>query len=147
MKSYFHGVFSLLMICIAIAVALVSLFDQSGTIIGGYVLILIFAPVLIVYSYCSKCVCRNYQCGHVFPGKLTKLLPERKEGPYSIVDIAVTAVSLSALIGYPQFWLWQNQSLFILFWVLTIFGLAEILLFVCKGCKNENCPVCVIRNT
>jgi hypothetical protein len=146
MKSHFHGVFSLLIICIAVIIALFSLFDQSGVIIAGYILILIFAPVLIVYSYCSKCVCRDYQCGHVFPGKLTKLLPERRQGPYSFIDITSTAVSLAALIGYPQFWLWQNRPLFIVFWMLTIFGLTEIILFVCKGCKNENCPVCTIRN-
>lgn len=86
MKSYFHGVSSLLMICIAIIIALFSLFDQSGVIIAGYILILIFAPVLIVYSYCSKCVCRGYQCGHVFPGKMTKLLPKRKEAAVFIVS-------------------------------------------------------------
>ena len=146
MKSKFHGVFSLMMICIAAAVALVGLLDQSGVIVGGYILILIVSPFLVVYSYCSKCVCRDYGCGHVFPGRLTKILPERKQGPYSIIDMAGTAVSLGLLFGYPQFWLWQKRSLFILFWILSTFVLLEILLFVCKECKNDNCPVCMLRN-
>ena len=114
MKSKFHGVFSLMMIYAAVFLALIGLLDQSGLIIGGYILILIVAPLLIVYSYCSKCVCREDACGHVFPGMLTKILPERKQGPYSIVDMAGTALSLGLLFGYPQFWLWQNQLLFIM---------------------------------
>ena len=146
MKSRFHGVFSLMMICAAVFVALIGLLDQSGAVVGGYILILIAAPVIVVYSYCSKCVCRDDACGHVFPGMLTKILPQRKQGPYSIADMAGTALSLGLLFGYPQFWLWQNRLLFIVFWILSAVALMEILLFVCKGCKNENCPVCVLRN-
>ena len=88
------------------------------------------------------CLCRDDACSHVIPGKLACLLPPRTPGPYSFMDYFGTAISLIALFGFPQVWLWQNLAMFALFWGLLIIGLVEILFFVCRNCSNTNCPNC-----
>jgi hypothetical protein len=123
MKGKFHGVASLFLIFAAVIIAL------------------IYMPTLAI-NLGSKCLCREEACSHVFPGMLTRLLPTRKQGPYTIGDYFWTGVSLIALLGFPQVWLWQHKTLFVVFWILLIVGLIEILFLVCPRCQNENCPNC-----
>ena len=83
-------------------------------------------------------------CSHVFPGKLTRLLPARKQGPYAIADYFWTAIGLMVLFAFPIPWLWQSKILFFGYGSLLIIGLAEILFLVCRTCSNANCPICSI---
>ncbi len=142
MAQRFHGVSSLILIFLAVAVAWVYLLNLSST--GGlvYLSIIIVTTPVILFGYCAKCTCRENACSHVFPGKLTRWLPSRNQGPYTFGDYFWTGISLIALLGFPQIWLWQSKSAFIAFWILLVVGLAEILLLVCPRCKNENCPNC-----
>ena len=141
MGSKFHGVFSLILILAAVVMALIHVLGVSLGWGLVYLGIIIVANPIILYSYCAKCLCREHACSHVFPGKLTSLLPARKQGPYSFVDYLGTALPLIALFGFPQFWLWQRKSAFIAYWILILLGLIEILLLVCRHCENENCPM------
>ena len=142
MVSKFHGVFSLLLILASVVIAVV--FMLSNFIGWGlvYLGIMVLANPIALYSYCAKCLCREDACSHIIPGKLTRLLPVRREGPYSFGDYFATALSLVALLGFPQIWLWRSKGLFVLFWILVTIGLVEILLFVCRTCRNANCPNC-----
>jgi hypothetical protein len=145
MVSKFHGVFSLLLISVAVVIAIVYLLSHS---IGWglvYLGIIMLANPIVLYSYCAKCLCREDACSHIIPGKLTHLLPIRRQGPYSFWDYFGTAISLVALFGFPQFWLWQSLAIFIFFWILLLAGLFEILLFVCRACSNTNCPNCTLN--
>jgi hypothetical protein len=145
MVGKFHGVFSLLLILAAVVMALFYLLSRS---IGWglvYLCIIIIANPVILYSYCAKCLCRQDACSHIFPGKLTRLLPARKQAPYSFLDYFTTAISFTVLFGFPQVWLRQRPAIFILFWILLIVGLVEILIFVCRACSNTNCPNCRLR--
>ena len=145
MVSKFHGVFSLLLISAAVVIAIVYLLSHS---IGWglvYLGIIMLANPIVLYSYCAKCLCREDACSHIIPGNLTHLLPIRRQGPYSFWDYFGTAISLVALFGFPQFWLWQSLAIFILFWILLLTGLFEILLFVCRACSNTNCPNCSLN--
>jgi hypothetical protein len=144
MGSKFHGVFSLLLILASVVIAL---FCMLGNSIGWgviYLGIIMLANPIVLYSYCAKCLCREDACSHVIPGKLTRLLPARKQGPYSFWDYFTTAISLVALFGFPQFWLWHSKELLVLFWILVTIGLVEILFFVCRTCGNANCPNCTL---
>jgi hypothetical protein len=142
MSGKFHGVFSLLLIAAAVVIALAYMLSNSLGWGLVYLVIIVFAAPIVLYSYCAKCLCREDACSHFFPGKLTRLLPNRKSAPYSFIDYFGTAVSLSIVFGLPQFWLWQNRSFFLLFWVLLAGGLVEILFFVCRACSNTSCPNC-----
>ena len=137
-----HGIVSLILFNTAVLAALVYLFFIS-TIAGLIYLVLISVAVpSVLFAYCAKCEARDQYCSHVIPGKTTRWLPSRKQGPYTVVDILSTAVSLAAIIIFPQFWLWQNKTLFLFFWALAIMATIEILLRVCPDCRNHNCVMC-----
>ena len=142
MRSKFHGVFSLLLIATAVVIASAYMFSQSLGWGLVYLAVIMLANPIVLYSYCAKCLCREDACSHYFPGKLTRLLPDRKPAPYSFIDYMGTAISLLVVFGFPQFWLWQNLAIFFVFWGVLIIGLVEILLFVCRTCDNTNCPNC-----
>ena len=142
MRSNFHGVFSLILIFASVLIALAYMLNVSlgwGLIYLG---LIILGNPIVLYAYCAKCLCRDDKCSHVFPGKLTRLIPPRKQGPYTLMDYFWTALSLIALFGFPIPWLWHSNVLFFGYWLLLLIGLAEILFFVCHTCRNENCRMC-----
>ena len=144
MVSKFHGIFSLLLILASVVIAagyLLGNFPGWGLV---YIGIIVLANPLVLYSYCAKCLCRQDACSHVVPGKLTRLLPARRQAPYSFWDYFATAIALAVLLGFPQIWLWRSTGLWVLFWILVAIGLIEILIFVCRTCRNANCPNCSI---
>ena len=137
-----HGMVSLILFKTAVLAALAYLFFKSS-IAGLIYLVVISAAVpAILFAYCAKCEARDQHCSHLFPGKMTRWLPSRKQEAYSKTDILATAVSLSAVIIFPQFWLWQNKALLLFFWVVSIMAAIEILLRVCPDCRNHNCVMC-----
>ena len=137
-----HGIVSLILFKTAVLTALVYLFAIS-TVAGLIYLALISVAVpSVMFAYCAKCDARDNYCSHLFPGKATRWLPSRKPGPYSLADIFVTAVSLAAIIIFPQFWLWQNKAVLLFFWTLSVMATIEILLRVCPDCRNHNCMMC-----
>jgi hypothetical protein len=50
-------------------------------------------------------------------------------------------VYLMGLHLLPQYWLWQDKALFVLFWGLALATFLVGPLYVCKGCPNERCYV------
>ena len=143
MKNKFHGVFSLFLIILSIIVGLLSVLNESFVMGLWYIAIIFLSPPIILYSFCAKCICRLDSCRHIFPGRLSQLLPPRQQGHYTFWDIFWTSVALLALLLFPQYWLWKNITFFIIFWISCFIALTEILLFVCRGCKNKRCPIYV----
>ena len=146
MNSKFHGVTSLLLESLAILVGFVAIW-QSHEAAGIFYIVLILVSVpAILYSYCSKCEIRLTGCRHVIPGQITRLLPARENEPYGFLDYIGLTLPVIALVAFPQPWLLDNQPLFILFWICLAGGLVQILLRVCKGCGNQKCRMCKLRN-
>ena len=141
MNQRFHGVLSLVFISVAVIIALIYMQSHSNGLGLFYLLIILFSVPMVLFSYCAKCTCKDKACSHVLPGMLTRLLSQRKQGPYTKGDYFWTGVSLTALLGFPQFWLWQSKLLFVVYWILLLIGLLEILLLVCRVCSDQNCPV------
>lgn len=141
MGAKFHGVLSLVLIFASVVMGLSYMLSGSPGWGLVYLGVIVLASPTVLYCYCAKCHCNEDACSHVIPGKLTRLLPARRPGPYSFRDYFGTAVALIALFGFPQLWLRQNPAIFILFWILLIVGLVEILAFVCRACMNANCPI------
>ena len=138
----FHGVASLTLIALAISTAVVFLFLKSAA--GGlaYLMLVLTSSTAVLMAYCAKCTARDRHCSHIFPGKLARLLPQRPAGPYSPMELAATAAALAVLFFFPQYWLWQNKWVLLVFWALTAAALAQILLRVCPNCRNLNCLMC-----
>lgn len=144
MRNNFHGVFSLILILASVVIALSYMLNVSPGWGLMYLGIIILASPMVLYAYCAKCLCRDDACSHIFPGKLTRLLPSRKQGAYTIMDYCWTALSLIALFGFPIPWLWRSKIVFIGYLLFILIGLAEILFLVCRACRNQNCPMCSI---
>ena len=142
MKNKFHGVFSLILFTLAIIAGLVSLSKHSIWPALAYLLVTGLAAAGILYAYCAKCVARQDNCSHVFPGRLTRHLPQRRQGPYKIRDIGATMFLLVVIVVFPQYWLVQDMKAMILFWLPALLAVTEILLFVCRQCENTSCLMC-----
>ena len=106
-----------------------------------YALLTIVSLVLIIFSYCGKCTCRLERCSCIFPGKFTRYLPARKQMKYSRLDIIGVMLGFSVITLFPQYWLFQNKTMLVLFWILLFLAHLQIRLFVCGSCENLNCPV------
>ncbi|MBM7867592.1 hypothetical protein GTO89_12565 [Heliobacterium gestii] len=141
LKDRFHGVLSIGIIGLSFVLGFAAILPFSSSLAFGYLIVLVVAVPVIVFSYCSKCLCRGHACGHVFPGKLTRWLPERKTRTYRLADYLGVIVPFLLMVGIPQYWLWKNAFLFGAFWTLLAIAVAEIRAFVCKGCGNEHCPL------
>ncbi len=136
------GVISLILFAIVLALGAFAIAQSSPATAMVYILIILFFTLLIIYSFCTKCQCRHHSCGHVLPGKLAGMLPEREQTNYSFMDIFITFFSLIIILAFPQPWLYGNKYLFFCFWIIMAIGGALVTFFVCSKCENKKCPVC-----
>ena len=139
MKSKFHGIFSFTLMSLSYLLAIVIVYNSSVNFALLYILVIFVSSFLIVYSFCTKCACRGKGCAHLLPGKLAGLLPKREQGEYSKLDIVGTIVGIAAIISFPQYWLWQQKIVFVVFWVVQIIAVLEVKCFVCGQCENHIC--------
>ncbi len=145
-RRILHGLISLVMITALAAIGFVAIVRRTPVGAIGYLAATATGFVLILHFACSKCSCRFSGCGHLVPGPLTRLLPRRKDGNYTSLDMSLTAAGCAPLILFPQYWLSAFPSLFVAFWATALLLSAEIILFVCKDCGNRYCPVQERRN-
>jgi hypothetical protein len=134
-----HGIVSLTWFTIAVLAALACLLSISTPAGLIYLILVGLASLAVLYAYCAKCSVREHCCSHAFPGKAASWLPPRAQGPYSLADICGTGGALASIVIFPQYWLWQNRAVLVLFWGLIIIAVAEIRWWVCPGCRNQNC--------
>lgn len=146
MQSISHGLVSLFLFLMAIAIAIGAVFVKSPLFGTGYLVIVLLCFLNILASYCAKCPCRLTECSHVIPGKLAAFLPKRKEGPYSPFDIVATIISFSAIILIPQLWLFHNIPSLVLFWLFVIIGGFEAVFLTCPDCENKYCFLNASKN-
>lgn len=142
MTKNFHGVLSVTLIGISLLLGALAIGKTDLSTALLYMLVAAICFVVIVYAYCCKCICRDYACGHVLPGRLAAFLPKRKQGPYSMLDILAVLAALLLLVAIPQPWLIKSIPMFVGFWGLFLVAGIEILFFVCTTCKNDRCSLC-----
>ena len=106
-----------------------------------YIVLIGLSFVVVAYAWCAKCPCRSGGCTHIWVGKLTRFLSQRKPGKYTPGDWVGQVVYLTGLHLLPQYWLWQDKTLFVLFWVLALATFLIGPLYACKGCPNKHCYV------
>ncbi len=139
-KDKIHGVVSLFLFGIALTIGFISILLNNLNIAVLYLFILFISSFIICYFYCLKCPCRLDNCGHIFPGKLTRIFKSKKSKGYTFIDYFLVGIVLLLLIGIPQYWVFQKTTLFFIFWILLLIALIEIRLFVCRRCSNVFCP-------
>jgi hypothetical protein len=140
MNRQTHGLLSLLIVFAAVLVATFAIVQSSVLWAVLYLVGILLSCLVIVYSFCTKCPCRNTDCGHVIPGKFTRLFPARVEEPYTLKDKIGVVVPLVFMIVFPQYWLLSHPAYFILFAALWLIAATGTQFFTCKGCANRFCP-------
>ena len=133
-----HGWISVILIGLIVTVGCIAIYRIDRLMTFAYLLFSAGGMTGVLYAFCAKCTCRN-ACRHLFPGELTRFLPRHGSGPYTSADMAMTVIGFSPLL-FPQYWFFGQKALLFLFWQLTAALVAEILLFVCRGCTNRHCP-------
>jgi len=106
-----------------------------------YIVLIGLSFFVVAYAWCAKCPCRSGACTHIWVGKLTRFLPQREPGKYTVGDWMGQVVYLMGLHLLPQYWLWQDKALFVLFWGLALATFLVGPLYACKGCPNKHCYV------
>ena len=139
-----HGWISIILMALIVGIGTLGIFRVNRLMAGAYLVSVASGMTGVLYAFCAKCSCRD-TCRHIFLGPLTRYLPRREMTPYTSADLAMTATGLSPMVLFPQYWLFTQKPLLLLFWQLTAALLVEILLFICKGCDNQYCPAKKIR--
>jgi len=139
MTKRFHGITSILLVAVAIAIAAVATFRASWVLGVVYLALCAVSLLTIVYAYCAKCPCKEH-CAHVLLGKAAMAF-DRQPGPYTATEIGALILAGLLLIGLPQCWLWRYTGLFVAFWVLNAIAVTQIRIVVCPACDNTHCPL------
>jgi hypothetical protein len=96
----------------------------------------------ILYTLCAHCPYPyEYSDCLFFPHKFIKKLYRHRPGPLTMPDKTGLWISLLGTVILPQYWLLNNASLLILFWVFCIPAWASLPLYLCKKCRNFECPI------
>jgi len=63
-----------------------------------------------------------------------------RSAPMSILDKAVFILAMAGFIVIPQYWLFKNYTILILFWIFCLPTIASLPLFWCRRCRHFDCP-------
>ena len=92
---------------------------------------------------CSHCLYpyKNSDCIYL-PYRMVHTTYTFRSYPMNKIESLITAFVLAALVIIPQYWLFNSYILMIIFWLFCGFTLIANLFYLCKRCKNTNCPMC-----
>lgn len=124
----------------AISIGTVTIFFQSIQFALLYLAVAVAGIAFVLFSFCSKCPCRDNACRHIVFGPVAGKLFKRPEEPYSFPDIVLTTIGIAFIAMYPQFRLVKMPLLMIAFLVASIVLVVEIITNICKTCDNIFCP-------
>jgi len=96
----------------------------------------------ILYTLCAHCPYPyKFSDCLFFPHELIKRLYKHRPTPLTTLDRIGLSVSLFGMVLFPQYWLLNDYTLLILFWVFCIPAWASLPLYLCRRCRNGACPI------
>ncbi|MBU0992650.1 MAG: hypothetical protein KJ737_09170 [Proteobacteria bacterium] len=118
-----------------------AIYQQNGWIALAYVAFVIVSLEFVVYRFCSYC---PYPCNHsnclMMPYQMVTKYHKMDRKPQSLFDrMTFPLVMLVILPLIPQYWLFKNTALLLLFWCFTIAALVSMLTFKCRHCLYKAC--------
>jgi hypothetical protein len=139
------GLSSIISMLIALAIALFQLFTFSILFGAFYAILIPIVFLNLIYWYCRKCPhTSDGTCRHVIFGRITKMLfGATNQDNYTFKEIIFALFPLVMLVAAPQYWLFQNKYLIIIFWGLMLLAGVIVRTGVCSGCRNTNCTFCL----
>ena len=95
----------------------------------------------LLYFLCSHCPYPYKYSDCLFvPFRLIEKQYEFRSNAMSVLDkigfVAITA----GFILIPQYWLFKNYTILILFWILCLPTLASFPFYLCRRCQHFDCP-------
>jgi hypothetical protein len=138
MNRKIPGTLGLIFGTIAFLVGTFSFSQVSYYLAAGYLLVCLFAGMLIVRVFCASCPMKG-TCVHILPGYVAQFW-NQLPGPYSSGKIILTGILFAIIILIPQLVLIRSLYLFVLFWICIIIAAMSSYLVLCPGCGNQYCP-------
>lgn len=135
-----HGILALLILAAAALTATAAILASSVVFAALYVVGIFLSSLVLIYSFCMKCPCRDSGCGHVIPGRITRVFPPREQGPYTFRDKTGVVVPIVFFIVFPQYWLLTQPLYMYIFVALCLIAAADVQFVVCRECTNCCCP-------
>jgi len=144
MNYKISGLSSLVFVFFALAIAAFQLYKTSPLIGIIYSLSIPISFFIVLYCYCRKCPhVASKTCRHVLFGWIVaKIFKSSVPSKYSLLEIIFTVVPLLIIFMYPQYGLYQNKTLFTVFWLLMIVAVVIVRSGVCPRCENLYCVLC-----
>jgi hypothetical protein len=141
MKYRIPGLASIILGFTAVGIAIYQLFKNSIILGIVYTICFIVFFIITLYYYCRKCPhIKDNSCRRVLFGWATgRLFKPVKPAPYKPHEKLAQYFNMFVYIIFPQYWLFQDKFLFIIFWVLMILSVVIQLIAICPGCKNAFC--------
>ena len=139
-----YGMLTIVSLGMSSLIGLFSILRYSILLAVLYLCILGMSVLVMLYSFCGKCRCRDTTCGHVIPGMLTGYLPRRMSGRYTAADQIGVVFPAAISLLFPQYWLVRDLWFFSAFWILFIGTVMGIRGRVCPGCTNRYCPCRIV---
>lgn len=136
-----HGIISIILAFSAFGLGAIQISFSSVLTSVVYLLIIFIFVLITAKNYCAKCNSREY-CNHYIFGKISVFLTEPDSSEYKMSDYLSVGVTLISVILFPQFWLFENPVLLLIFWFLLIVAGLEIYFYVCNRCINKKCAIC-----
>jgi hypothetical protein len=116
----------------------------SQSILWGiaYTLFVLLGSIFgLPYYFCSHCPYPYKYSDCLFtPFWLIARQQEFRPGQLTISDKICSAVIGAGLVLIPQYWLFKNHSVLILFWIFCALTLVSFPIYYCKRCRNFKCP-------
>jgi len=122
-------------------IALYGIYLESITWGLIYAIYLFLVLIVILGCFCAYCPYPyRYSDCLLLPYGLIKKLFKARPGPISTLEKSVLIVTMIGMIAIPQYWLFKNLTLLIMFWILFILISVPFPFYICKRCQNYNCP-------
>lgn len=143
MKYRFHGVMSVILTLTAFACANYQLYVESlflGVIYSVWIPIML---LITVQAFCTKCPhMADNTCRHALEWIIIKLIKVKEPSKYTLWETIRATIPLCIGVIFPQYWLFNNIPVLVVFWVIMIMVVLEIRQYVCKDCQNTYCQFC-----
>ena len=75
------------------------------------------------------------------PHEVVKSIFKYRPGPMNIIEKVVIILITAGLILIPQYWLFKNYTLLIIFWLFCALMVIPAPLYFCKRCRYFHCPL------
>lgn len=108
-----------------------------------YISFIIFG-MFILLGYCVCAYCPYIHPGYsdcLFPpfGTVVRKLYKFRPGPISTLDKIGSLIMMVGVIAYPQYWLFKNYTILIIFWIFCLPTLMGFVFYECRRCQHHDC--------